>query len=334
MKRRYFSIGIAALFAASAATAQAPVRPVGDVLFVANKAEGSVSRIRLIDGREETRDAACKTPHELALSPDGAHLAVGCYDGSTIEILRAADLENVATVTLGDGARPHGVVWHANGDLYASAEGRKSVFRVRNPISDAREITEFSTGKEGSHMIAVSADARHAWTADLGSGTVTRVDLVTRRAPQSVETGKGTEGLALSPDGSALLVSAREEDKLQELDPQTLEVRRTITTGRFPLRAAVHPTGRWVVTSNLRDGSLSVIDAQTGAVARTIRVSGVEGTQQVTLAFDASGDRLYAAETGINKIAEIDFASGMVLGRLSGGAGGDGLAILPQRTGD
>lgn len=331
---RCFTVGMAALLAAGSAQAQVPVAPRGDVLFVANKAEGSVSRIRLADGREETRDAACETPHELALSPDGQHLAVGCYDGATIEILRTRDLGKAATVTLGAGARPHGVVWHANGDLYASAEGRKSIYRVRNPLDSAREITEFSTGQQGSHMIVVSSDARHAWTADLGSGTVTRIDLVTRRAPQSVATGKGTEGLALSPDGGALWVSAREEDKLHELDPQTLEVRRTIATGRFPLRVAVHPAGRWVVTSNLRDGALSVIDAQTGAVARTIPVSGVEGAQQVTLAFDARGERLYAAETGINKIAEIDFASGLVLGRLSGGAGGDGLAILPLAAGD
>lgn len=330
--------GAAALTLAEGAGAQVPATPpatpVGDVLFVANKAEGTVSRIRLADGREERRQEACETPHELALSPDGVHLAVGCYEGSTIEILRATDLENVVTVQLGEGARPHGVVWHANGDLYASAEGRKSVFHVRNPLTDAREVFEFATGKDGSHMIVVSADARHAWTADLVSGTVTRVDLLTRRAPQSVATGKGTEGIALSPDGTALWVSAREEDKLHELDPQTLEVRRTVATGRFPLRTAVHPGGQWVVTSNLRDGSIGVHDTASGALVRTIRVAGVEGTQQVTLLFDASGERLYAAETGINKVAEIDFASGTVLGRLGGGAAGDGLAILPQGAGD
>lgn len=317
-----------ALMAGPVHAAPADMMGPRGLLFVANKAEGSVSRIRLSDGREERRNSACETPHELALSPDGRHVAVGCYEGSTIEILRTGDLEKAATVELGDGARPHGVVWHANGDLYASAEGRKSVFRVRDPLAETREVREFSTGREGSHMIVVSSDARDAWTADLGSGTITRVDLVTRRAPRSVVTGKGTEGLALSSDGRSLWVSAREENKLHELHPQTLEVRRTITTGRFPLRVAIHPAGRWVVTSDLRDGSVTVIDAETGQIARTIRVSGVEDTQQATLLFDPTGERLYIAETRLSKIAEIDFASGRVLGRLAGGVGGDGLAIL------
>jgi DNA-binding beta-propeller fold protein YncE len=105
-------------------------------------------------------------------------------------------------------------------------------------------------------------------------------------------------------------------------------VRRTLKVGRFPLRTAVHPGGRWVVTSDLRDGAISVIDANSGSVARTIRVSGTEATGQVTLIFDRLGERLYAAETQLSKIAEIDFATGKLLGRLSGGVGGDGLAIL------
>ena len=89
------------------------------------------------------------------------------------------------------------------------------------------------------------------------------------------------------------------------------------------------PDGRQMVTSNLADGSLSVIDVVTRKVVRTIRVSGSAEAQQVTLLFSPDGSRLYVAETGGNKIAEIDFASGELLGRLSGGAQGDGLAIVP-----
>jgi DNA-binding beta-propeller fold protein YncE len=64
-------------------------------------------------------------------------------------------------------------------------------------------------------------------------------------------------------------------------------------------------------------------------VDRTIRVSGSAETRQVTLLFNADGSRLYVAETGANKIAEIDFTSGELIGRLSGGEQGDGLAIVP-----
>jgi len=49
----------------------------------------------------------------------------------------------------------------------------------------------------------------------------------------------------------------------------------------------------------------------------------------VTLLFNQDGSRPYVAETGANKIAEIDFESGEVIGRLSCGEQGDGLAIVP-----
>ena len=300
--------------------------PAG-ALFVANKAEGSVSRIRLGDGREERRAPACKAPHELSLSPDGAHIAVGCYGGETIEILRSSDLEAVATIRLGEGARPHGVVWHDNGRIYASAEGRKGIVVVEEPLSATPSVREIASEAEGTHMIAVSTDGRVAWSADMGAGTVTRYDIAQGSRTGAQAVGREPEGIALAPDGRTLWVSVRGDDKLLALDPATLEIRREIGVGRFPLRVAISPDGTTVVTSNLRDGTVSLVDAESGEVQRTIRVSGAEDTAQVTLLFSPDGKRLYAAETQLSKVAEIDITIGEVVGRLAGGVGGDGLAI-------
>ena len=68
-----------------------------------------------------------------------------------------------------------------------------------------------------------------------------------------------------------------------------------------------------------------------GAVVRSIAVSSAEEAQerfQVTILWSPDGERIYVAETGTDTIAEVDFATGKVLRRLSGGDGGDGLAIL------
>jgi YVTN family beta-propeller protein len=181
-------------------------------------------------------------------------------------------------------------------------------------------------------MLAVSRDARTAWTTDLGSRTVTRIDLRTRRAPLSVTVGEEPEGIALSPDGSTLWVSARGSNQAFALDPQTMEVRQTVATGRFPLRIAVRPQGDVAVTSDLNDGSLSVIDTATAKVIRTIAVSGPAEAQtrfQVTILWSEDGQRIYVAETASDTVAEVDYASGTVLRRLPGGEGGDGMAILP-----
>ena len=220
------------------------------------------------------------------------------------------------------------MIWHGNGSIYATAEGLDRIYRIDDPLRDQPKVLPFATGQKGSHMMVVSADGRAAWTANLTAGTATRIDLYGRMAPVSVVTGEGTEGIALSPDGSSLWVSAREADTLIELDPATMQMRRRIPVGTFPLRVAVSPDGKWIVTSDLRDGAISVVSAEYGNLTRSIRVSGAEGAQQVTLIFSPDGKRLYAAETALSKIAEIDFETGKVLGRLSGGVGGDGLAII------
>ena len=71
-----------------------------------------------------------------------------------------------------------------------------------------------------------------------------------------------------------------------------------------------------------------MIDARTNRVVRTIPVSEGDSRVQVTLVFSTDGERLYAAETQTDTIAEIDFASGKVLRRLKTGEGGDGLAVV------
>ncbi len=300
-------------------------------LFVANKFGNTLSKIDLATGERVLDVPSCTNPHELAASPDGAHVALACYGGTSVDIFRTSDLARVKRVELGENGRPHGIVWHANGALYATAEGRKSVFWIRDPLGKA-ETFEYGTGQEGSHMLAISPDARHAWTVDMGTGTVTLVDLLTRRAPLSVAVGVEPEGIALAPDGETLWVSARGSDKAFALDPMNLEIRSEIATGAFPLRLAIRPQGDVAVTSDLADGGLTVIDLESAQPIRSIAVSGAEGAQermQVTVIWSQDGERIYVAETGDDTIAEVDYASGRVLRRLEAGDGGDGLAILP-----
>jgi DNA-binding beta-propeller fold protein YncE len=299
-------------------------------LFVAGKFAGTLSKVDIATGEQVISVDSCANPHELATSPDDQYVALACYGGQTVDIFRTDDLSRVSSIDLGENARPHGIVWHANGDLYATAEGRQSIFWIRDPLGDARTF-EYGSGKQGTHMLAVAPSGNHAWTTDLGSRTVTRIDLKTRRAPLSVEVGEEPEGIWLSDNGETLWVSARGSNAAFMLDPETLEVRQRIDTGAFPLRITLRPQGDFAVTSDLADGGLTVIDTSSGEVVRQIAVSSPEEAQerfQVTILFSPDGERLYVAETRSDTIAEVDFATGEVLRRLPGDGGGDGIAII------
>ncbi len=321
------------LTACTSVAEDGPPQPAaGDItgtLFVGNKREDTLSKIDLATGEEARRVATCDDPHELSVSPDGAHVALACYGGTGIEIFATDTLEKVIYVELGPEARPHGIVWHANGRLIATAEGRGTMFVVADPLAEDPGITEIGDNRgPGPHMVAIDEAFAFAWGVVIPTGEVIRYDLATGRETGRRDFDGQTEAVALSPDGSALWVGSNSGGTAWRLDPQTLALEEEVATGRVPIRIAVHPSANRAVTSNVADGTLSVIDTDTNRTVRTIQVADGADKTLVTLVFSPDGERLYAAQTRSNMIAEVDFASGTVLRRLPTGEGGDGLAVV------
>lgn len=315
-----------------------------DYLLVGNKGEDTVSYINLETGRETRRvSVSGSAPHEIAITPDNEFAAVVNYGGASIDVFEIGRRKILATIDLGENKNPHGLIALKNKNFVATTEGGKSIvyltLNIEKPTArraiDCQNVwtytwavTSIPTTQDGTHMIAISPDETIAYTANMQSGTVSRINLETKSII-SAPAGKEVEGVAVTKDGTEVWASVRGEDKVVIFDAASLDRLAEIPVGAFPFRIIVSPDGTKMVTSNLMDGTVSVIDVKTRVVERTIRVSGSADTRQVTLLFNQDGSRLYVAETGKNKIAEIDFESGEVLGRLSGGEQGDGLAIAP-----
>lgn len=296
-------------------------------LLIGNKGEDTLSFVDLATGRELGRAATGRMPHEIAVSPDGAQAAVVAYGGKSIDVFDVGTRAKVRTIDLGANEGPHGLVWLYDGRLVATTERSRSVALVDTRAGD--KVTGIATGQDGTHMVAVSPDRSRGFTANIRAGTVSVLDLAAGRKLRDLAVGGNPEGIALSPDGRTLWVADLVGARVQAFDARSLKRLAEVATGRRPIRVLVSPDGRWAVTSNNQDGTLTVIDARTRKVARTVTVGGEEAAGQVTILFSADGRRLYAAETGRDRVAEIDFASGRVLRRLAAGKQGDGLAIAP-----
>lgn len=300
-------------------------------LLVGNKGDDSISFINLATGREESRRPVSATaPHEIAASPDGGtYAAVVNYGAAAIDIFDVKEKTIIHSFNLGENKNPHGIVWLSDGRILATTEGGKSIVIISDANDfNTRTVSSIATGEDGTHMLAVSSDGKFAYTANLGSGTLSKIDLNSQLTLKSVPAGNAPEGIDLTNNNREVWVSARGSNEVYVFDADTLDRVATIPVGNFPLRLAISPDGKKAVTSNLADGNISVIDIASRKVEREIKVSGTAQTAQVTIIFSLDGKRLYVAETGINKIAEIDFESGKLLGRLSGSIQGDGLAIV------
>lgn len=312
-----------ALVATSCAAPAEP--PAGAVLLVGNKGEDTVSFIDLGTGKELGRSATGKMPHEIAVSPNGRQAAVVAYGARTIDLFDVATREKVKTIDLSPNEGPHGLVWLDDGRLVVTTE-RSHSLAVVDPVAGMVSAS-IKTGQIGTHMVAVSADGARAYTANIGAGTVSVIDLKSNKKLRDLPVGGKPEGIALSRDGKTLWVADLDSPRVQALDTTSFEKLTEVATGAVPIRVAVSPDGKWIVTSNLMGGSLTIIDSKTRAKVRDIMVSGRPEERQVTILFTPDGSRLYAAETGTDQVAEIGLAEGKVLRRLPAGKNGDGLAI-------
>ncbi|HET6524740.1 beta-propeller fold lactonase family protein [Sphingopyxis sp.] len=313
----------AVLAALSAVLLAAPA--AAETLLVGNKGEDTLSVIALDSGAELARLPTGKMPHEIAISPDGKQAAVVAYGGTTIDVFDVAKRTKLRTIDISPNQRPHGLLWLSDGRLVATAEGSESVAVV----APDGTLTSIATGQKGTHMITVAPDGRTAYTANIGSGTVSVLDLKDAKKLRDLTIGGKPEGLALTKGGRELWVGDLDAPRVSIWDTKSGEKIAELPVDPVAIRVLASSDGKRVATSNIASGTINLFDAETRAPLKTITVSGDAAKGQVTLLFSADSKRLYAAETGHDEVAEIDVASGEVLRRIATGKQGDGLAIAP-----
>jgi len=244
-------IGLALLALActpAGSSAQAGGAGVTGTLLVGNKGENTVSFIDLASGREVGRAATGPMPHEIAVSPDGRQAAVVAYGGRTIDIFDVASRAKVRTVDLSPNEGPHGIIWLADGRILATAERSRSLAIVDTARGDA--VSAIRTGEEGTHMVAVSPDGRHAFTANIAAGTVSVIDLAGGRLVRNFIVSGEPEGIALTPDGRTLWVGDLEGARVQAFDTAMLTA---------PDEARYTPMAR--IEFEVRDASQSEVES-------------------------------------------------------------------------
>ena len=98
--------------------------------------------------------------------------------------------------------------------------------------------------------VAATPDGRYGFVANIGSGSVTVVDLEKSVKVRDLPTGEGAEGVAVAPDGSEVWITNRSADTISILDVETLEIETTIPCPGFPIRVAITPDVKMPVRSS------------------------------------------------------------------------------------
>ena len=324
---------------ASAATAA--------TLLVANKSDDTVDLIDLATGKSYATLPTGNAPHEVGVSPDGRTAVVTDYGdretpGSTLTVVDLEKVEVVRTVDLGEHTRPHGVVWLSNDKLTVTTEGSAHLLVVDPHAGEILSAVE--TAQRVSHMVAATPDGKRAFVANIGSGSVTAIDLEAGTKLADVVTGDGAEGVAVTPDGSEVWVTNRAGDTLTVLDPATLEVIATIPCAGFPIRIQITPDGSRALVSAARSGEVVLFDvAERREIHRSqldlSSISDDEGRLSagrfgdspvpIGLVVAPDGETAWIAATQSDAVVVIEPATLEVRGVLTAGREPDGMAYGP-----
>jgi DNA-binding beta-propeller fold protein YncE len=120
--------------------------------------------------------------------------------------------------------------------------------------------------------------------------------------------------LAVSPNGSTLLVPLNLADRAAVVDTSSGAV-RYVATGTYPYGAAITPDGRTGLVSNEATGTVSFIDLATATKLGDVDLGHLSHPEAI--AVDPSGTRAYVAVANADRVAVIDIATHLVVRSLS-----------------
>lgn len=301
-------------------------------LLVANKGDHTLGIIDTVAGKQIATVAEDGTTgHELIASPDGKRAYVPIYgnsgvghagtDGSLLRVIDLASRKIVGTVDFGHGVRPHcAMIGPKDGLLYVSTELDNSI-TVIDPKA-LKILHSIPTGQAESHMFCISSDNKRAYTANVGPGTVSVLDIPNKKTITTIPIAKVTQRISISPDDKWVFTSDQTKPQLAVIDTSKNEVTKWIEMPGLGYGSAPTPDGKFLVIALSNKNKVGVIDLKTMAVMATL---DVPKAPQETLV-QPDGEKAYVSCDSSKQIAVIDTKGWKVEKLIDAGPGADGLA--------
>jgi YVTN family beta-propeller protein len=293
----------------------------GAILLVTNKSANTISFIDPASGQEIAQLATGPSPHEVAATPDGRLAFVANYGHNSLSVIDVRNRASVGTVDLGAHSRPHGIVVTRDGaSVWVTTEGSKHLVEVDVASLEVKRAIE--TGQEVTHMVALAESAGKAYTANIGSGTVSVIDIRSGELIRHIATGAGAEGIAVTPDDKYLLVTNRAAGTLSVVDIASDEIVHSLQVGGFPIRVELTPDGRRALVSQAEARAVLEIEVGGWQVGRSLAI----GAFPVGIEIQPDGKAAYVANTGDDMLTVVDLESFQVKMTIAAGDEPDGMA--------
>jgi YVTN family beta-propeller protein len=271
------------------------------------------------------------TGHEVTASPDGKFAYVPIYgnsgvgkpgtDGSSLLVIDVASHKVVGHVDFGHGVRPHLPTFGPkDGMLYVTTELDKSV-TIIDPKT-LKIVGSIPTGQAESHMLAISHNGSRGYTANVGPGTVSVLDMQARKTLAVIPVAAEVQRISVSMDDSMVFTSDQNSPRLAVIDTATNTVKHWVSLPGIGYGSMPTRDGRWLLLTMTGINKLAVIDLKTFEVAKTIDMP----KGPVVVYTRPDGKTAYVSCEASSEVAELDLSDWKVKRTIATGKGSDGLA--------
>lgn len=190
----------------------------------------------------------CRGVDHIDFSLDGRYLIATCeFSGELIKV-DVAEMKLLGKIATPSKGMPQDIKVSPDGAVFYVADMDANGLHLVD--GDAFKIIGFLPTGKGAHGLYVSRDFKYMYCANRGEGSVSLIDLATRKvAKKWVIPGGGSPDMGnVTADGKQLWLSGRYHHEVYVLDTATGDLIKKIKVGRNPHGLCIWPqTGRYSI---------------------------------------------------------------------------------------
>jgi DNA-binding beta-propeller fold protein YncE len=306
-------------------------------LLVAQKGEQSLAIVDPIAGTVlASVPEGGTTGHEVIASPDGRLAYVPIYgnsgvgkpgtNGTSLVVIDIAAQKVVGSLDFGHGVRPHMPIFGPkDGLLYVTTELDHSVSLI-DPKT-LKIVSAISTGQPESHMLALSHDGLRGYTANVGPGTVSVLDIPNRKLLTIIPISNETQRISITPDDHWVFTADQTQPRLAAIDTRTNQIAHWVTLPGIAYGTATTLDGKFVLVTIPTQNKLAIVDI---AAMKVIRSIDTPADPEEVMA-QPGNKTAWVSSVASHTESELDLTTWQITRKIETGKGTDGIAWAAGR---
>lgn len=324
----------------------APPNPDDKSLMVVSRSNHEIIALNPITLDVIARYPTGKGPHEIVASPNGKTLftpAYGVFPRPHEKPIKPSEMQftsapadTLTRISLHSGKtelpsnsistafticeRSHGVAVTSDTHLWVTCQEESRVMEMDSNTGDL--INNWPIGVKGSHILVSTADNSYVVTSNVSAGSISIINRLTGHI-NTVPTGNGAEGLAITPDQQHVWVGNTQNNNISVVRITDGRIVNQFTShGRFPVKMTIVKDTEEVWVVNTFSNDVAILDLNDGKLKQKLSFA----SPPLGIISSNDGKTVYVTFPRLNEVRAFNRETRQEIARTDKVMEGDGMA--------